>query len=194
MADTMVGNAITSLTPTAQGSLARQAAIVVLGSLALAALSQVNVPFIPVPMTLQTLGVMLIGLTFGFRMATATLALYLVEGILGLPVFAEFKSGYAMILGGTGGYLIGFLIAAAVMGFAADKGLTRGWIGTIATLFAGEAIIFALGVGYLTYLYGFDKALAWGLYPFILGDLVKLALAALIGKGVLKGASRFAQL
>ncbi len=176
------------------GTLARKAAITVLGSIFLAALSQIQVPFIPVPMTLQTLGVMLIGLTFGFRLAAATVALYLIEGALGLPVFAGFSAGPAILIGGTGGYLFGFLVAAALMGFMADRGITKSWPGAIATLVAGEVVIFGMGIAYLAYLYGFEKSLEFGLYPFILGDLVKVALAALLGKGVIKGASNFASL
>jgi biotin transport system substrate-specific component len=145
-------------------------------------------------MTLQTLAVMLIGVTFGFRMATATVALYLLEGFVGFPVFAGFFSGPAVFIGGTGGYLFGFLGAAALMGYLADRGVTRGWVGMIATLFAGEVVIFGLGVAYLAYLYGFDKSLEYGFYPFWMADLLKLAIAAAMAKGVLKGAARFAQL
>lgn len=176
------------------GTLARKAVITVAGSIFLAALSQIQVPFYPVPMTLQTLGVMLIGLTFGFRLATATVALYLIEGLVGLPVFAGFASGPAVFVGGTAGYLFGFLIAAALMGFLADRGVTKSWPGAIATLIAGEVVIFGLGIAYLAHLYGFNKSLEWGLYPFILGDVVKTVLAALIGKGVIKGASNLASL
>lgn len=176
------------------GTLARKAAITVLGSIFLAVMSQINVTFYPVPMTLQTLAVMLIGVTFGFRLAAATLALYLVEGFFGLPVFAEFKSGPAVFLAGTGGYLIGFLVAAAIMGFLADRGRTKSWPGMVGTLLVGEIVIFGMGIAYLTYLYGFDKALEYGLYPFILADLVKMGLALLLGKGVIKGASSLASL
>jgi biotin transport system substrate-specific component len=194
MAQAALANGAQTLENLVGGTLARKAAITVLGSIFLAVLSQIQVPFYPVPVTLQTLGVMLIGLTFGFRLATATVALYLIEGLVGLPVFAGFASGPAVFFGGTAGYLFGFLIAAALMGFMADRGVTKSWLGTVVTLFAGEVVIFGLGVAYLAYLYGFDKSLEFGLYPFVLGDLVKLALAALIGKGVTKGASRFAQL
>jgi biotin transport system substrate-specific component len=194
MAQAALANGAQTLENLVGGTLARKAAITVLGSIFLAVLSQIQVPFYPVPVTLQTLGVMLIGLTFGFRLATATVALYLIEGLVGLPVFAGFASGPAVFFGGTAGYLFGFLIAAALMGFMADRGVTKSWLGTVVTLFAGEVVIFGLGVAYLAYLYGFDKSLEFGLYPFLLGDLVKLALAALIGKGVIKGASRFAQL
>jgi len=185
---------IATLEALAGGSLARKAAITVLGSLFLAAMSQVQVPFFPVPMTLQTLGVMLIGVTFGFRLATATVALYLIEGLIGLPVFAGFAFGPTVFVGGTAGYLFGFLGAAALMGLMADRGLTKSWLGMGATLVAGQVVIFGLGVAYLTSLYGFEKALDYGLYPFLLGDYLKTVIALLIGKGVLKGASRFAKL
>lgn len=185
---------IATLEALAGGSLARKAAITVLGSLFLAAMSQVQVPFFPVPMTLQTLGVMLIGVTFGFRLATATVALYLIEGLIGLPVFAGFAFGPAVFVGGTAGYLFGFLGAAALMGLMADRGVTKTWLGMGATLVAGQVVIFGLGVAYLASLYGFEKALEYGLYPFLLGDYLKTVIALLVGKGVLKGASRFAKL
>lgn len=185
---------ISTLEALAGGSLARKAAIVVAGSLFMAAMTQISVPFYPVPVTLQTLAVMLIGVTFGFRMATATVGLYLLEGLAGLPVFSNFGFGYAKLIGPTGGYLAGFLIAAAVMGFLADRGVTRGWTGMIAVLVVGEVIIMALGFGWLANLIGAEKAWAGGVAPFILGDVIKLVLAALIARGVLKGAARFAQL
>jgi biotin transport system substrate-specific component len=194
MADIAIKSGAETLENMLGGTFARKAAITVLGSLFLAAVSQIQVPFFPVPMTLQTLGVMLIGITFGFRLATATVALYLIEGLIGLPVFAGFSFGPAVFIGGTGGYLFGFLAAAALMGFMADRGITRSWLGMIATLAVGQVAIFGLGIAYLAYLYGFDKSLEYGLYPFVLGDLLKTAIALLMGKGVLKGASRFAKL
>ena len=194
MADMAIKSGAATLETMLGGTFARKAAITVLGSLFLAAMSQVQVPFFPVPMTLQTMAVMLIGITFGFRLATATLALYLIEGFVGLPVFAGFSFGPAVFVGGTGGYLFGFLGAAALMGLMADRGITKTWLGMFATLAVGQVTIFGLGIAYLTYLYGFDKALAYGLYPFVLGDLLKTAIALLMGKGVLKGAARFASL
>jgi biotin transport system substrate-specific component len=193
MTTSLFNSSLSTLAPLAGSSIAKKALLVVGGSLFLAALSQVSVGE-PVPQTLQTLGVMLIGLTFGFRLATATLFLYILEGAVGLPVFAGFTGGIAKIIGGTGGYLVGFVLAAALIGYLADTKFTKSWVGTIVALFAGETIIFGLGVGWLTYLYGFDKALEWGFTPFVLWDGVKLALAALIGKGVLKGAEQFAKL
>lgn len=186
---------ISTLEALASGSLARKAAIVALGSIFLAVLSQIAVPFFPVAMTLQTLAVMLIGVTFGFRLATATVVLYILEAAAGLPVFTGFANMAELIAKPyTSGYIAGFLVAAGVMGFMADRGVTKSWIGMIVTLLVGEVIIFALGIAVLGYLIGFEASLQAGLYPFLLGDALKLVLAALIAKGVLKGAARFAQL
>ena len=186
---------ISTLEAIAGGSLAKKAAIVVGGSIFLAVLSQIAVPFFPVAMTLQTLAVMLIGVTFGFRLATATVVLYILEAAAGLPVFTGFANMAVLIAKPyTSGYIAGFLVAAAVMGFMADRGVTKSWLGMFATLLIGEVIIFALGIAVLGYLIGFEASLQAGLYPFLLGDALKLVLALLIGKGVLKGAARFAQL
>ena len=193
MSATYASNGLATLAPLAGSSLAKKALLVFGGSVFLAAMSQAAIGF-PVPMTLQTLGVMLIGLTFGFRLATATVALYLLEGVLGIPVFAKFSSGWAAIAGGTGGYLVGFLASVAVMGLMADRGLTKGWAGTIVAVVVGTVITFSLGVAWLTYLYGFEKAMEWGVLPFVISEPIKMALAVLIGTGVLKGASRFAKL
>lgn len=193
MAQTATG--ISTIEALAGGSLAKKAAIVVGGSIFLAVLSQIAVPFFPVAMTLQTLAVMLIGVTFGFRLATATVVLYILEAAAGLPVFTGFANLAVLIAKPyTAGYVAGFLVAAAFMGFMADRGVTKSWFGMIATLLIGEVIIFALGIAVLGYLIGFEASLAAGLYPFLLGDALKLVLAALIAKGVLKGAAQFAQL
>ena len=195
MAELATRSGISTLEALASGSLAKKAAIVGLGSVFLAVMSQIAVPFFPVAMTLQTLAVMLIGVTFGFRLATATVVLYILEAAAGLPVFTGFANLAELIAKPyTAGYVAGFLVAAAFMGFMADRGVTKTWFGMIATLLVGEVIIFGLGVAFLGYLIGFEGALASGLYPFLLGDTLKLVLAALLAKGVLKGATRFAQL
>ena len=126
---------ISTLEALASGSLAKKAAIVAGGSIFLAVLSQIAVPFFPVAMTLQTLAVMLIGVTFGFRLASATVVLYILEGAAGLPVFTGFANMAVLIAKPyTSGYIAGFLVAAAVMGFMADRGVTKSWLGMIATL------------------------------------------------------------
>lgn len=184
---TVSNSALTTLEQLAGSSLAKKALLVVGGTLGLAALSQVAIGY-PVPTTLQTLGVMLIGLTFGLRMGMATLAAYLLGGVIGLPFFAPFGAA-------TSGYLAGFFVAAALIGYLADRGVTRSWTGTFAALIAGEAVIFTLGVAWLAYAMNLtvQDAIAAGFTPFVLVDLVKVALAALIGKGVLKGAAQFAK-
>lgn len=190
-------SSLLTLAPLAGSSLVKQALVVIGGSIFLAAMSQVAVGYPPylVPTTLQTLAVMLIGLTFGFRLALASVGLYLLEGALGLPVFAQFSGGLAKLAGPTGGYLVGFLIAAAVMGFLADRGYTKSWVNMIVVLIIGETIIMGLGVGRLSaFMPSLNEAIAAGFTPFVLVDAIKIVLAALIGKGVLKRASQFAKL
>jgi biotin transport system substrate-specific component len=190
----VVNGQLTTLAPIVNSSLAKQLLLVVGGSFFVAGMSQVAVGY-PIPTTLQTLAVMLIGLTFGFRLATATLLLYLFEGVVGIPVFAKFSFGWEKIVGPSGGYLVGFLLAAALIGYLADRGFTKSWIGTIVALILGEAIIFGLGVAQLSHaLPDLVDPIKVGFTDFILVDLIKVALAVLISKGVLKGASRFAKL
>ena len=182
-----------TLAPLTNTSIFRNGALALFGSWMLAALSQVTIGA-PVPMTLQTLGVMLIGLTFGGRLAFAAVAAYLVQGAIGLPVFAGFAGGLVHFSGPTGGYLVGFLLGATLIGYLADTGATRSWGGALTALFAGLVVVFALGLAWLGHIVGYDKAIEYGLTPFILGDAIKLILALVIGKGILKGASTFAKL
>jgi len=163
---------------------AANAALVVAGSLLLWASAKIQVPFYPVPMTLQTLAIMVIAATFGMRLGVATVLLYLVEGAFGLPVFAgtpEKGIGLAYMVGPTGGYLAGYILAVALVGWLAERGFDRNIFRLFSAMFVGDAVIFALGILWLGTLLGWDKpVLAWGLYPFILGDLTKIALAASI--------------
>ena len=161
--------------------LARFSAIAVGGALALTLSAKAQVPFYPVPMTLQTLVVLVLGAAFGARLAAATVALYLLEGALGLPVFAgtpEKGLGLAYMMGPTGGFLLGFLPAAAFVGFCADRGLDRSpWKLTLA-MALGHVLIFAPGFAWLASLIGPEKAYLFGVAPFYLGTLVKTLLAA----------------
>ena len=155
--------------------------LVLAGSLLLTLSAKVQVPFYPVPMTLQTLVVLLIGVAFGWRMGVATVLAYLAQGAMGLPVFAgtpEKGLGLLYMAGPTGGYLAGFLLAGVVLGALADRGWTRNWQTTAAAMIAGTAIIYLLGVAWLSQLIGFDKAVQFGLVPFIYGDILKLVIAA----------------
>lgn len=182
------------LWPTVQASFALKAVTVVAGSLLLWASAKVSVPFWPVPMTMQVFAVLLLGLGLGARLATMSIALYLVQGAVGLPVFQgtpEKGIGLLYMAGPTGGFLAGFLVAALVTGLAADKGLARTPAGAIAAGLAGLIAIYALGLAWLGMLLGWDKPiLAWGFWPFILGDLVKVALAGLLVGGIWRSLAR----
>jgi biotin transport system substrate-specific component len=172
------------LWPTFANSLALKAATVVAGSLLLWASAKVSVPFWPVPMTMQVFAVLLLGLGLGARLAVLSVALYLMQGAMGLPVFQgtpEKGIGLLYLAGPTGGFLAGFLAAALVTGFAADRGLARGPIGAIAAGLIGVALIYGLGLAWLGTLIGWDKPiLTLGFWPFIAGDLMKVGLAGLL--------------
>ena len=161
---------------------ARFAALAIGGTLALAISAKMQVPFYPVPMTLQTLVVLLIGAAFGARLAAATVALYLAEGLLGLPVFAGAVAGPAYMAGPTGGFLVGFLFAAALVGWLSERGWDRSLGLLLAAMTLGHAVIFAFGLGWLSSLIGAEKAWALGFAPFFAATVVKTLLAwALVG-------------
>lgn len=164
--------------------LLRQMSFALGGSLALWLSAKAQIPFYPVPLTMQTFVVLAIGVVAGWRLGAATVALYLVEGALGLPVFAgtpEKGIGLAYMLGPTGGYLIGYLLAAAACGWLAERGWSRGTVTTALAMIAGNALIYAFGLLWLGTLLGWDKPiLAWGLTPFLPGDLLKIALGAVL--------------
>ncbi|HQU70115.1 MAG TPA: biotin transporter BioY [Albidovulum sp.] len=175
-------------------SLPVQAALVAGGSLFIALAAQVSVPMIPVPMTLQTLAVLLVGFAFGARLGVATLIAYLAEGAMGLPVFAQGLNGIAFF-GPTGGFLVGFVAMAAIAGYAADRGVTS-FAGTAATGLLASALLYIPGVAWamsLAKVAGIDTAkwgadnfgMIWQYYmqPFLIGDAVKAVLAALIVTG-----------
>jgi biotin transport system substrate-specific component len=162
----------------------RFATAAVAGSLLIAISSKIQVPFYPVPMTMQTFVILALGMACGWRLAGATVLLYLAEGAVGLPVFAgtpEKGIGLAYMMGGTGGYLIGFVLAAGACGWLAERGWDRNVITTALAMALGNVLIYIPGLLWLGSLYGWDKPiLEWGLTPFILGDLTKLALAAAV--------------
>jgi biotin transport system substrate-specific component len=178
----MVATVFSSSAKGNQLSILRQITLAVVGSLLIAIASKIQVPFYPVPMTLQTLMVLTIGMAYGWRLAIATLVLYLLEGAVGLPVFAgtpEKGIGLSYMLGGTGGYLIGFVIAAGCCGLLAERGWDRSPLTTAATMLIGNGLIYVPGLLWLGSLYGWDKPiLEWGLIPFLFGDLIKIVLAS----------------
>ncbi len=165
-----------------QGRPARlfvQALLVLGGTLLIALAAKVTVPFWPVPMTLQTLAVFVISAAYGRNLAVATVLAYLVEGAIGLPVFAT-GAGLAYMAGPTGGYLAGFVVAAAIVGQAADWGFHRNAFVLFGAMMLGEVAILVLGAAWLAVLMGGEKALAFGVGPFIVTDVVKIALATAI--------------
>jgi len=165
------------LWPATGSRLTRHAALAVAGSLLVAAAAQVNVPMLPVPMTLQTLAVLAIGAAFGARLGAATLALYALEGVAGLPVFAEFRSGFMLA---SFGYILGFIAAAALVGWLAERGWDRSPVKMFAAMVLGAAVVYVPGLAWLSvWLGSFGLAVQYGLTPFIVGDLVKAAIAAL---------------
>jgi len=166
------------LAPLAEKSVLMHAVIVLVGSLLLAAASQITVPFIPVPMTMQTFAVLLVGAAGGRRIGAETVALWLVFAALGLPFLAGASSGLAVITGATAGYLLGFLIAAFVVGWLIERGAARNLFTLVGALLVGEVILMGLGAAWLTYLYGAAVAWSAGVAPFLLGDALKIALAA----------------
>lgn len=172
------------------GALLRNTILAVLGTAILWASAKVQIPFYPVPMTMQTFAVLVLGMAYGWRLGAATIMLYLLEGAFGLPVFAgtpEKGIGLAYIAGPTGGYLAGFLLAAAACGWLAERGWDRSVAKTVAAMLVGNVCMYVPGLLWLGTLVGWDKpVLAWGLTPFLLGELTKLALAAVLLPAVWK--------
>ena len=148
------------------------------------AAAKVKVPFWPVEMTMQTFAVMVIGMTMGWRLGGATIALYLAQGAAGLPVFTgtpEKGIGIAYMMGPTGGYLVGFLLAAMLVGWLAERGWDRSFLLAPLAMLAGLVAIYVPGLLHLVWLFGIEKPiLEWGLYPFLAGEAFKMALAAAI--------------
>ncbi|MEK9710406.1 MAG: biotin transporter BioY [Alphaproteobacteria bacterium] len=166
------------MTPSAATSAVTKAALVVFGSLLLAVSAQFKIPLYPVPVTGQTLVVLLIGMTYGPRLGGITLAAYLFEGTLGLPVFAGGAAGVAVLMGPTAGYLFGFLLAAIAMGYLAERGMGRTVVSTIAAMVIGNCVIYLCGALWLANFIGFGQAIAAGVLPFLYGDALKLVVAA----------------
>ena len=164
------------------GSRVRHVALIVLGALLIYLTARIAfpVPGSPVPVTGQTFGVLLVGGALGFRRGVASVALYVLIGLIGLPFFAEGKGGVNVILGASGGYIVGFVLAAAIVGRLAELGWDRRIIGAIGAMIIGEIAIYAVGVPWLMAVahLGLANGIKQGLTPFIVGDALKLILAA----------------
>ena len=164
--------------------LARKLALAFAASLLLTLSAKISVPFFPVPMTMQTFVVVGIGLAMGPVWGVAAVAMYLMQGALGLPVFAGTPAkgiGLAYMAGPTGGYLAGYLVAAFLTGKLAERGWDRNVVTAFLSALAGAVALYVPGLLWLGQVVGWDKpVLDWGLWPFVYGDLLKTALAAAV--------------
>ena len=147
----------------------------IIGSFLLAISSKVQIPLTPVPVTLQTLVLLVMSMFLGWRGAVGATSLYLFQGAIGLPVFAH-GGGFIILFGPTGGYLFGFLIACLVVGFLAEKGWDKSVVLTFTSMTFGTLIIYIFGVIWLSYLKDLNTALVFGLLPFITPDILKICL------------------
>jgi biotin transport system substrate-specific component len=174
--------------------LVRHAALVVAGIALLAVAAKITVPMLPVPMTMGTFAVLSIGAAYGVRLGLVTILGYLLIGALGFDVFAGSSAelvGLEYMMGGTGGYLVGYVLATVLLGALARLGWDRSAPKMALAMLLGNALIYVPGLIWLGMLYGWDKPiLAWGLTPFLVGDLVKLALAAAVFPAIWKFVSR----
>ena len=159
--------------------------LVLAGTVLLAASAQVSVPMFPVPMTLQTLVVSLIGLTYGSRLGAATMIAYLAEGAMGLPVFANFSGGIAPLMGPTAGFLWGFVAMAWLTGWLVENGYDRGFARLFLAALIPALLLFVPGAMVLSVVLGKTAAepMALAVTPFLLGGLVKAAIAAMAVAG-----------
>lgn len=169
------------LRPSAKGKARLYDAVLVFGGSIVVALSAqiaIALPFSPVPITGQTLAVLLVGVLLGSRRGALTILAYLAEGTAGLPVFAQGGVGLTHLSGPTGGYLIGFIAAAFVTGLLAERGWDRCVETTFLTMLVGNVVIYVFGLPWLASFVGVERVFPLGFYPFIPGDLLKAVLAA----------------
>jgi biotin transport system substrate-specific component len=173
-------------------SALRAVVLVALGTALMTLSAKVNLPLPYVPITLQTLAVLTIGATYGWRLGSATMIAYLAEGAIGMPVFAGPVGGLAPLLGPTGGYLFGFVLAAFVTGFLAERGWDRSVIRLFAAMAIGHTAIFAAGFVWLAFGTGLGVERAWlvGVMPFMAATLIKNALGAALVPALRRAADR----
>lgn len=164
------------------GTVVRDVLLVGGGALLTALCAQVAIPVpgTPVPITGQTFAVLLVGTSLGLRRGVASMLLYLLAGLAGLPAFSDAGHGVSALFGATGGYLVAFPLAAALMGWAAERGFDRTVLRALPVFLLGQVVIFGIGVPWLAVVahLGPSQAIAAGFTPFIVGGLVKGALAS----------------
>jgi len=174
---------INVLVPSIQDSWVQKVVLIFIGTLFLTLSAKIQVPFYPIPMTMQTFLILVIGMTFGWKLGGLTVFCYLIEGAVGLPVFAgtPIKGiGLAYMMGPTGGYLIGFIIATCTVGYLGEKGFDRSFLTTFIAMGVGTLLIFLCGYTWLSMFFGFEKAFLYGVIPFVWSELFKVALATAV--------------
>ncbi len=185
---------MTSLAPTlsnryfrSTSTLLKDIILVLAGSWLVALFAQIEIPMQPVPVTGQTFAVLLVGAMLGSKRGAAAMIAYIAQGGLGLPFFAGGASGIGILTGATAGYLVGFVGAAYVVGWLAERGLERSVRTSIIPFLVGTVIIYVFGVTWLSIVLGsLSKAVQFGLLPFLAGDLIKLIAAAIVMPGAWK--------
>ena len=171
---------------TRASTLVRDILLILAGTAVVSLLAQVSIPWYPVPFTGQTLAVLLVGGMLGALRGALSLAVYFAIGALGAPIFSEQAGGWDIITGATGGYIIGFILAAGAVGWLCERGADRRVVSMIGVLLLGNVLIYAIGVPWLAnwspagdgVAFGWAQAYEFGVQPFILGDLLKLAIVA----------------
>lgn len=162
---------------------------ILIGSLLIGILAQISIPipFSPVPITGQTIGVVLVGGVLGSKRGAISIICYLLEGSFGLPVFANMKAGAHVLIGPTGGYLWGFIVAAFLIGYLKEKGFVNSPLNCFISCFISTTTILLIGAFYLSILTGdFSKGMNLGLYPFLVGDIIKSFICAILLLGTNK--------
>lgn len=161
-------------------SIARNSALVFLGTLLLTLASKVSIPLAPVPITFQSMAVFFIAMTFGSRLAVATILCFIAEIALGFPVSAGTEIGLPVLFGSTGGYIFGWLFAAALSGYLVEKGWGKSRAACFLAQILGSVLLYAFGVMVLSQFVGLNAAIDFGVTPFILGDLFKITALSLL--------------
>ncbi len=164
----------------------KKISLILLGTLLLTISAKIKVPFYPVPMTMQTFVVVLIGITFGWKLGLATIFAYLFEGAIGLPVFAgtpEKGIGIIYMMGPTGGYLVGFISSVFIAGFV---NLKKNIFVKLLLISLSVFAIYLTGVPWLAYLAGWEIAYTWGIKNFVLAEVFKIAILAISAEKLLK--------
>jgi biotin transport system substrate-specific component len=165
--------------------LLADAVLVLAGTGLVSAAAQVSIPFEPVPLTGQTFAVLLVGSSLGAVRGLASLTFYLWLGVAGAPIYADGRHGWSIITGASGGYIVGFVLAAAVTGYLAERGWDRRFSSAVGAMLTGNVIIYAVGLPWLAIVLdtNLEQTLEFGLYKFVPGDTLKLYLAATLLPG-----------